>query len=194
MQRTQLAQARCTQRQVQVQRTQLAQARRCTQQQVQEQRRTLQERQTPRLAQEQRKTLQARYTPGQAAKMAGKSSAAAALGRRVLWPMVKFISFSSSLAPANFSARAMAIDCRSCLKAARSRRPLRCCAPPARSTFICRSQGVVSQGDAKTHRKWARLVEATLCCLLFVVCCCCCCFGRGFRCAMCMATKCNNDA
>ena len=35
------------------------------------------------------------------------------------------------------SARAMAIDCRSCLKAARSRRPLRrCAAPAARSTFI----------------------------------------------------------
>ena len=36
----------------------------------------------------------------------------------------------------DISARAMAIDCRSCLKAARSRRPVRrCAAPAARSTF-----------------------------------------------------------
>ena len=81
-----------------------------------------------------------------------KCTVLAALGRGVFWPVAVFISLSSPPALAilsprgaewcDISARAMAIDCRSCLLAARSRRPLRrCAAPAARSTFIMSTAG-----------------------------------------------------
>ena len=54
-------------------------------------------------------------------------------------------------------ARAMAIDCRSCLKAARSRRPFRRCTAPVTG---CQLRSI-SQSQVTHKEKWARLGQQT---------------------------------